>query len=229
MERTCALTGIEPPFPVPKLAVFDMDGTVIEQESLVVLARLAGLEEQVAELTGMAMRGELGFREAITKRVELLGGKITSQLIEDAALLCSYKPGLQSFVSWLAGQGCKLVLNTDGFDWLAERVAKDLGFDACYCNRMRWEDSVLVGVDLEALVDGDKKAKNVIEVCQTWDIDIVDTVCFGDGANDLPMMQLIQNSGGKAFAVDAKPVVKEQADMELPNFVAAAKLFLKGA
>ncbi|MCM2320240.1 MAG: ACT domain-containing protein, partial [Pseudomonas sagittaria] len=45
-----------------RLAVFDMDSTLIEAEVIDELAKAAGVGEQVAEITERAMRGELDFR-----------------------------------------------------------------------------------------------------------------------------------------------------------------------
>jgi len=210
---------------VPKVAVFDMDGTVIEQESLVVLAEIAGLQAEVAELTGRAMRGEMGFEEAVAERVKLLGGCITPAALKQAATQCTYRKGFEKFATWLKQNGCKLVLNTGGFDWLADKIAKDQGMDACFSNKMCWEDGKLIGVELKSLVDGRQKAANLTDFCTDHGIDLSDVACFGDGANDIPMLQLVQQSGGLAVAVAAKQVVKEITSTHIKDFVGAQNLF----
>ncbi len=209
----------------PKVAVFDMDGTLIEQESLVVLAKIAGLEEEVSRLTTLAMQGELGFREAVAERVRLLGSKLHMDLIEKAVSQCSYRNGALEFIAWLKKIDCKTILNTGGFDWLAKRLAEDLGFDACYCNEMIWQDGKVVGVEMTNLIDGEQKASNLTKYCLANGIDLSDAVCFGDGANDIPMMKVVQKAGGVAFAVSAKKVVQEQADHQLNDFSNIIELF----
>jgi phosphoserine phosphatase len=57
-----------------RLAVFDMDSTLIEAEVIDELAKAAGVGEQVAAITERAMRGELDFRASFKERMALLKG-----------------------------------------------------------------------------------------------------------------------------------------------------------
>ena len=57
-----------------KLAVFDVDSTLIDAETIEQLAKVVGLEEKVREVTTRAMQGELDFFESLTYRVGLLKG-----------------------------------------------------------------------------------------------------------------------------------------------------------
>ena len=57
-----------------RLVVFDMDSTLIQCEVINVLAEEVGAGEQVARITESAMRGEMDFRESLSKRVALLKG-----------------------------------------------------------------------------------------------------------------------------------------------------------
>ena len=66
-----------PANPKIEAAFFDMDATVIKQESIVELAKFAGVSEKVNEITEMAMAGELDFAEALTERVKTLQGLST--------------------------------------------------------------------------------------------------------------------------------------------------------
>jgi phosphoserine phosphatase len=47
----------------------------------------------------------------------------------------------------------------------------------------------------------------VLEVCELMGIDAVQAIAVGDGANDLPMMEV----AGLSVAFHAKPTVREQA------------------
>ena len=57
-----------------RLIVMDVDSTLIQGEVIEMLARHAGVEEQVAAITGQAMRGEVDFAESLRQRVALLAG-----------------------------------------------------------------------------------------------------------------------------------------------------------
>ena len=57
-----------------KLAVFDFDSTLMEGETLEIIAREIGIDKEVREITGKAMRGEIDFFESLQYRVSLLKG-----------------------------------------------------------------------------------------------------------------------------------------------------------
>src|SRR5690606_20891461 len=71
----------------PKAVFFDMDATVIEEESVVELARLKGLEEPVNRVTEEAMAGKLDFEQALRARVKLLAGIATEDVMQVAERL----------------------------------------------------------------------------------------------------------------------------------------------
>ena len=56
----------------PKLALFDMDSTLIQQEVIDQLAGAFGLGQRVSVITERAMRGELDFVASFTERLSLL-------------------------------------------------------------------------------------------------------------------------------------------------------------
>jgi phosphoserine phosphatase len=57
-----------------RLVVMDVDSTLIQDEVIELFAAHAGCEEQVAEITAAAMRGEIDFAESLRARVALLAG-----------------------------------------------------------------------------------------------------------------------------------------------------------
>ena len=56
---------------VKGLCVMDVDGTLILEEVIDLLGREAGCEEEIAQLTSQAMRGEIEFETSLRKRVSL--------------------------------------------------------------------------------------------------------------------------------------------------------------
>src|SRR5262249_21224604 len=60
-----------------RLAVFDMDSTLIREEVIDELARHAGVVDKVASITERAMNGEIDFKESLRQRVALLKGTPT--------------------------------------------------------------------------------------------------------------------------------------------------------
>ncbi len=66
--------GLLPDLREPGLVVMDMDSTAIEIECIDEIAVLAGVGEQVAEVTERAMQGELDFEQSLRQRVATLAG-----------------------------------------------------------------------------------------------------------------------------------------------------------
>ncbi|MCB2788942.1 phosphoserine phosphatase SerB, partial [Listeria monocytogenes] len=65
-----------------RLAVFDMDSTLIEAEVIDELAKAAGVGEKGAAISERAMRGELDFRASFKERLALLQG-LSEDVLEE--------------------------------------------------------------------------------------------------------------------------------------------------
>ncbi|TGP48696.1 phosphoserine phosphatase SerB [bacterium M00.F.Ca.ET.230.01.1.1] len=191
-----------------KLALFDMDSTLIEQEVIVELAKKAGIGEQVDTITESAMRGEIDFAESFTRRVALLKG-LSSEVLEDIiANHITFSPGAKRLISALKNHGYYVVLVSGGFNYFAEYVKNSLGMDESYANDLDIVDNLVTGEVTSAIVDGKRKAEILQAVAQRLGIKLSETVAVGDGANDLPMLGLADIG----IAYRAKPIVRDQAD-----------------
>ncbi|NHW45034.1 MAG: phosphoserine phosphatase SerB, partial [Candidatus Verstraetearchaeota archaeon] len=111
-----------------KLIAFDMDGTILEAEAIDEIAKCAGVQERVAELTRRAMNGEVDFEYALRERVRLLKG-LPIKVIEEVAEKLPISKGAEEVVKTLKSMGFITVLITGGFDVVAKKVAERLGFD----------------------------------------------------------------------------------------------------
>ena len=189
---------------IPQVFVSDMDSTMIGQECIDELADFAGIKDQIAAITERAMQGELDFAEALTERVQLLGG-----LGEDAIQQCldqriKAMPGAQTLVATLKAHGCHTVLVTGGFHQFADPVAERLGFERVVGNRLAVTHGMLTGGLNGGIVDSAvKEAVLREEVALRGGT----SLATGDGANDIPM--LIAASYGVAY--HAKPKARAAA------------------
>ena len=57
-----------------RLILFDVDSTLIKQEVIDLLADKSGHGREVQQITARAMKGEIDFSQALSKRVSLLEG-----------------------------------------------------------------------------------------------------------------------------------------------------------
>jgi phosphoserine phosphatase len=192
----------------------DMDSTLITIECIDEIADMQGLKPQVAEITEAAMRGEIEFRESLTRRVALLKGldAVALQRVYDERLRLS--PGAERMLDAVKAAGLKTLLVSGGFTFFTDRMKTRLGLDYTHSNLLEIESGRLTGRVVGSIVDADEKKNTVERVCKELGISTRQAIVMGDGANDLKMMAI----SGLSVAFRAKPIVRAQADVAL-NFV----------
>lgn len=197
-----------------RLVTMDMDSTLITIECIDEIADMQGLKPQVAEITEAAMRGEIEFRESLTRRVSLLKGLDAGALqrVYDERLKLS--PGAENMLAAVKAAGLKTLLVSGGFTFFTDRMKTRLGLDYTHSNELEIVDGKLTGKVVGGIVDADEKKNTVERVCRELGISPQQAIVMGDGANDLKMMGI----SGMSVAFRAKPVVRAQADVAL-NFV----------
>jgi len=186
----------------PQAVFFDMDATVICEESLVVLASYAGVAAHVAAVTERAMAGELDFRQALVERVALLKGLPESTLAEAAAGL-TLMPGIVEFVAFCRRLGVPTFMVSGGFVQLAAGIAAKVGFDGYRASTLGVVDGRLSGLTVGEVVDAQAKLRYVQTTCAELNLDVKAVACVGDGAND----GLMLGAAGVAIGHQAKDVL----------------------
>jgi len=188
-----------------KLIAFDMDGTILEAEAIDEIAKRAGVQEEVAELTRRAMNGEIDYDYALRERVKLLKG-LPVEVVEEVAEKLPLSKGAEEVVKTLKNAGFITVLITGGFDIVAKKVAERLGFDYWFANKLGVEDGKLNG-EVEILVSsGRSKLEILKKVAEAHGIDLEECVAVGDGANDLVVLENV----GLGIGFKPKPIVEER-------------------
>lgn len=206
-----------------RLVVMDIDSTLIQQEVIDLLAKEAGVEERVSEITGAAMAGEIDFEESLRERVGLLKG-LDEEALKRVATSITITPGARTFIRTLKRLGMKTAIVSAGFTRFANQLAADLGIDYSLSNTLELEDGLLTGGLTGELVDGPRKASFLKEVAAKERVPLSQVVAIGDGANDLDMLA----AAGLGIAFNAKPLVKERADTSLTVPFLDAILFVMG-
>ncbi len=206
-----------------RLVVMDIDSTLIQQEVIDLLARAAGVEERVSEITASAMAGEIDFEESLRERVGLLKG-LDEEALRRVAASITVTPGARTFIRTLKRLGMKTAIVSAGFTRFANQLAADLGIDYSLSNTLEVEDGLLTGGLAGDLVDGPRKAAFLKEIAAREHIPLGQVVAIGDGANDLDMLA----AAGLGIAFNAKPMVKEAADTSLTVPYLDAILFVMG-
>ena len=206
-----------------RLICFDMDSTLIETEVIDELAERAGVGDAVREITARAMRGEIDFRESFTERVALLRGLDVS-VMEDIATHLPITEGLERMMTILKRVGYKTAILSGGFTYFGNYLRQKYGFDYVYANELEIADGKLTGRYAGEIVDGRRKAELLRLLCQFEKINIAQSVAVGDGANDLPMLNL----AGLGIAFHAKPKVKATARQSISTIGLDGILYFLG-
>ena len=191
---------------VTGLLVMDVDGTLIRQEGIDLLAQEAGVGEKVAEITAQAMKGELDFSASLEARVALLKGLETSifpKILEQMEVT----PGAETLITELHQRGYKVGLVSGGFHEVIDPIARSLGIDLVLANRLESSDGHLTGKVLSEILTPERKKESLMTWAKENHVPRSQTIAMGDGANDLPMIE----TAGIGIAFMAKPIVAERA------------------
>lgn len=207
-----------------RLAVFDMDSTLIRCEVIDELARYAGVGEQVAAITDRAMRGELDFQASFIERVALLKG-LDAAAVDGILDAMPITEGVGELILTLRARGIYTAILSGGFMPFAQYLQRQFGFDEVHANGLEIDRGVLTGKVQLPIVDGDYKRDKLLEIARRRDIDLADTIAVGDGANDLPML----TTAGLGVAYAAKPVIQKQVDVQLNHAGLDGVLYYLGA
>lgn len=155
--------------------LFDLDGTVTSAETLPIIARHFGCQEEIAELTKRTVQGNVPFIESFIRRVNILGQYSVKETSEVLAAVPLY-PELKAFID---RHKADCIIVTGNLTCWCEGLFQKIG---CQC------------YGSEAEIEGDKAVKlNKIlrkeEIVDRYRA-LGETVVFvGDGNNDLEAMR----------------------------------------
>jgi phosphoserine phosphatase len=207
-----------------KLFLADMDSTMIGQECVDELADFVGLKAHVADITERAMRGEIAFEPALRERVALLKGLSVNVIDEVLKTRITPTPGGRELVMTMRAHGAYTCLISGGFTLFTQPVAAKIGFQENRANVLKVEDGKLSGEVTEPILGRATKLATLIELREAFDLDNLDTLVVGDGANDLGMIE----AAGLGVAYRAKPAVAAAAHVRIDHGDLTALLYMQG-
>jgi phosphoserine phosphatase len=206
-----------------RLVAFDMDSTLIQAEIIDELAKLHGVGEQVSAITSAAMQGELDFKQSFSRRIALLRG-LPEERLEKVLHSVPLADGGDRLISTLKMLGYKTAILSGGFTFFGQHLQKRLGIDYVFANQLEIVDRMVTGNIAGEIVDGARKAHLLEQIAQWENISLDQVVAVGDGANDLPML----NVAGMGIAFHAKPLVRKSARHAVSHLGLDGILYLLG-
>ena len=118
----------------------------------------------------------------------------------------------------------KRSLISGGFTYVADRLKAQLGIDYVYANTLEIHQGVLTGNVIPPIVNAQRKADLLDVIAQQEEIELDQVIAIGDGANDLLMLE----KAGLGIAFNAKPKVRERADLSISQKNLKSILYLLG-
>jgi phosphoserine phosphatase len=124
----------------------------------------------------------------------------------------------------MRANGAYTCLVSGGFTLFTAKVAELVGFQENRANVLHVADGKLTGTVAEPILGKAAKLATLVELRESFDLDNLDTMAVGDGANDLAMIQ----DAGLGVAYHAKPAVAAAAAARIDHGDLTALLYAQG-
>ncbi|MEI0596644.1 phosphoserine phosphatase SerB [Brachyspira pilosicoli] len=191
-----------------KLAVFDFDSTLMDGETLDIIARETNFAKEIAEITAKGMRGEIDFFESLEMRVALLKG-VKLETVNEICNNLSVMNGAKETIQELHKKGYKCVCFSGGFKNATVLFADKLNLDGEFANIFHTKNNILTGKVGGEMMFSNSKGDMLVRLQKLLNVSYDDTLAVGDGANDLSMFKYAK----KKAAFCAKEVLKKEANI----------------
>ncbi|NHN46253.1 phosphoserine phosphatase SerB [Halostella sp. JP-L12] len=205
------------------VVAFDFDGTLSDSEMTVLLGERYGVADRMAEITERAMNDEIDYATSVRERAALLED-LPQEDAEAAFGEVVLRPGAADLIAALREAGVHVAILTGGFERGVEAALEKegVGVDSIVANRLPMEGEAqrasgdasgqilraLTGEVEGPLIEGTKD--DALEaLADDLGVAMDDTIAVGDGANDLPMLQV----AGQAIGFEPKDAVRPHCDV----------------
>eukprot|EP00928_Gymnodinium_smaydae_P090288 TRINITY_DN74114_c0_g1_i1.p1 TRINITY_DN74114_c0_g1~~TRINITY_DN74114_c0_g1_i1.p1 ORF type:complete len:294 (+),score=41.56 TRINITY_DN74114_c0_g1_i1:124-1005(+) len=208
---------------------FDVDSTVVTTEGIDLMGKCFGVMKEIAEMTKMAMNGNVKFQDAMADRLQLMADHGMNRKALDSCVkregVPQWSPGVQEVVKMLHKQGTDVYLLSGGFKNMLFPVALELHIPQknIFANEILFDESgKYLGFDRtnptsasggKPLVLSKLKRKHKYN----------NMVMIGDGATD---MEARRNGPASAFIGYGGVVVREKVKAGADWFIYSFKELL---
>jgi phosphoserine phosphatase len=177
----------------------------------------------MARITERAMNDELSYAASLRERASLLEG-LEEERAEEAYGEVTLRPGAADLLRRLDDYGHHVAILTGGFERGVVRALEREGVrdavDTIVSNRLPIRGGRLTGGVEGPLVEGTKD-RELERLSEELGVKPGQTVAVGDGANDLPMLEV----AGLAVGYLPKPAVRPHCDVVVASMDRLAQVF----
>ncbi|WP_224448305.1 phosphoserine phosphatase SerB [Haloprofundus salilacus] len=204
-----------------KLVAFDFDGTLSDSEMTVLLGKQKGVADRMADITERAMNDEISYAKSLYDRAALLEG-LEEERAQEAYDEVKLRPGAAKLIRRLNDYGHHTAVLTGGFERGVESAleAEGVGVDTVVANRLPVKGGRLTGEAEGPLIEGTKD-RELERLADELNVEMSQTVAIGDGANDLPMLEV----AGFSVGFLPKEAVRPACDTVVASMYRLGKVF----
>jgi phosphoserine phosphatase len=189
------------------LAIFDVEGVLLDAEFLPILAEKINKQDEIWDITRKGIKGAINWEDGLKKRIEILKG-ISYDMCKEVADSLKVMIGAKEACHALKVAGWKLMAISGGFSIMTDRLREELGLDYVFSNELLFTNGKLDGVKIN--VNSDKSRSAIIKINE-WKEEKNNIVAVVDGANDIKLFEIC----GLGVAFRAQDVVKDLATITL--------------
>ncbi len=195
-----------------KIIACDMDMTAINVETINLIGEQILKNKDIQNLTKKAMQGDVGFKESILLRTQMLAGIDVNDIV---SLLPDIQitPGIVNVIKTMNNNGSHSMLISGGYDIFANKIAKIIGFKEIVCNKLKIKNNLLTGEIAGRIIDRNAKLNYFKNRIKLNNINLNETMAVGDGDNDIDMIKY----ASLGVAWKAYPAVSRAADVSVYN------------
>lgn len=190
------------------LVAFDFDGTLSQTDLMQLLGREHDVAGEVRGLTEQGLSGAVDFEKSLRQRVALFEGMPVTRM--DAAYSRGgMRSGAADLVADLRRSDVTVAIITGSFERGVESIleAEDVAVDYLIANRLVIENGALTGSVDGPITAGTKDAA-LQELAVREELSLDQTIAVGNGAVDLPMLQI----AGTAIGFEPESIVEPYCD-----------------
>jgi len=198
-----------------KLAIFDMDGTLLKDKGIFVIAEKKGFKD---ELINILRNDNAEFYKRSIEVASLLKGQSKKEFLEIFRTI-PFQDHTKYIINQLKKNNLKTAIVTDSYQFLADDLKQRLDIDYSFANNLLINNDKITG---ELEINNENLLKdfngniysicksNVLEkLCMNLGIKLDETIAVGDGKVDIGMIKI----AGLGIAFNAPEEVQKHADI----------------
>ena len=198
-----------------KIALFDMDGTLLQGRTIFHLASRLGFMDELQHHINSSLEP---FERTIAI-AKLLKGVRRNEIITIYREI-PYRPHVQELIDSLKKKDIILAIASDSYDIVANDVKNRLGFDYSFANNLLFYDSICTGKvilhnktqlrdKITNRIYSISKSRVLRQLCKKHQINLKESIAIGDSLVDCGMLSI----AGLGVAVFTSLEIQKYADI----------------